>query len=204
MFWGDFLHETCEQPASRIQAHFCGRFVKTCTTLEQINFALAIGSRTHTHSACWTDAISLVQFCFLAELMMPGTETFKRKPGSQRWFANHAAYKNPDMPHCRRNLSVLKLRMTLLFASQQAGSFALSPIAGVISQFGLFWPWHLGSDQESNVQQVTKMGCLEQGLRATTVISTLDIYHFLLYIYTSLSLLPSCHVHVFFAFACFT
>ncbi|CAK9034524.1 Uncharacterized protein SCF082_LOCUS20887 [Durusdinium trenchii] len=43
------------------------------------------------------------------------------------------------------NLSVLKLRMTLLFASQQAGSFALSPIAGVISQFGLFWPWYVSA-----------------------------------------------------------
>ena len=39
------------------------------------------------------------------------------------------------------NMAVLKLRMTLLFASFQAGAFALSPIAGVISQFGLFWPW---------------------------------------------------------------
>ena len=41
-----------------------------------------------------------------------------------------------------RNMAVLKVRMTFLLASQQAGAFALSPIAGVISQFGLFWPWH--------------------------------------------------------------
>ena len=40
-----------------------------------------------------------------------------------------------------RNMAVLKVRMTFLFASHQAGAFALSPIAGVISQFGLFWPW---------------------------------------------------------------
>jgi len=39
-------------------------------------------------------------------------------------------------------MAVLKVRMTFLLASQQAGAFALSPIAGVISQFGLFWPWH--------------------------------------------------------------
>ena len=43
-----------------------------------------------------------------------------------------------------RNMAVLKVRMTFLLASQQAGAFALSPIAGVISQFGLFWPWHRG------------------------------------------------------------
>ena len=45
--------------------------------------------------------------------------------------------------HFLRNMAVLKVRMTFLFASYQVGAFALSPIAGVISQFGLFWPWWL-------------------------------------------------------------
>ncbi|CAJ1451229.1 unnamed protein product, partial [Effrenium voratum] len=40
------------------------------------------------------------------------------------------------------NMQLLKLRSTMLFASMQAGNFALAPIAGVISQFGLFWPWY--------------------------------------------------------------
>jgi len=43
------------------------------------------------------------------------------------------------------NMAVLKVRMTFLLASQQAGAFALSPIAGVISQFGLFWPWYVSA-----------------------------------------------------------
>lgn len=43
------------------------------------------------------------------------------------------------------NMAVLKVRMTFLFASHQAGAFALSPIAGVISQFGLFWPWYVSA-----------------------------------------------------------
>lgn len=41
------------------------------------------------------------------------------------------------------NMALLKLRMTVLFASMQAGNFALSPIAGVVSQFGLHWPWYV-------------------------------------------------------------
>mmetsp|Transcript_11302 Transcript_11302/g.19783 ORF Transcript_11302/g.19783 Transcript_11302/m.19783 type:complete len:635 (+) Transcript_11302:49-1953(+) len=43
------------------------------------------------------------------------------------------------------NMALLKLRSTVLFASMQAGNFALAPIAGVISQFGLHWPWYVST-----------------------------------------------------------
>ncbi|CAJ1327141.1 unnamed protein product [Effrenium voratum] len=35
----------------------------------------------------------------------------------------------------------LKLRLTLLWAGNQAGNFALAPIAGLISRWGLYIPW---------------------------------------------------------------
>ncbi|CAE7576016.1 unnamed protein product [Symbiodinium natans] len=43
------------------------------------------------------------------------------------------------------NMALVKLRSTILFASMQAGNFALAPIAGVISRFGLHWPWHVST-----------------------------------------------------------
>lgn len=43
------------------------------------------------------------------------------------------------------NMALVKLRNTVLFASMQAGNFALAPIAGVISRFGLHWPWYVST-----------------------------------------------------------
>ncbi|OLP93901.1 hypothetical protein AK812_SmicGene24134 [Symbiodinium microadriaticum] len=43
------------------------------------------------------------------------------------------------------NMALVKLRSTVLFASMQAGNFALAPIAGVISRFGLHWPWYVST-----------------------------------------------------------
>ena len=39
------------------------------------------------------------------------------------------------------DVATLKVRLTVLFAFAQAGNFALSPIAGVLSNFGLHLPW---------------------------------------------------------------
>ncbi|CAE7162946.1 unnamed protein product [Symbiodinium pilosum] len=43
------------------------------------------------------------------------------------------------------NMALVKLRSTVLFASMQAGNFALAPIAGIISRFGLHWPWYVST-----------------------------------------------------------
>ena len=43
------------------------------------------------------------------------------------------------------DMVLVKLRNTILFASLQAGNFALAPIAGVISRFGLHWPWYVST-----------------------------------------------------------
>jgi len=43
------------------------------------------------------------------------------------------------------DLNVLKFRLTFLFAFAQAGNFALAPIAGLLTRWGLYLPWYVSA-----------------------------------------------------------